>query len=207
MRRQYSETTPFDTLSTRGLWKKIIMPYQFIPLSIPDLILIKPMIFNDNRGFFTETYKASEFKANGIDAHFVQDNHSASGAGVIRGLHFQKNPNAQGKLVRVVKGKIFDVAVDIRKKSPTFGQWASAILNAENHAMLWIPPGFAHGVCILENDTHMLYKVSGSEYSPADDRSIIWNDPDIHITWPIANPALSEKDRAGKLLHDVDVNF
>src|SRR3990167_10857941 len=146
------------------------MPCKFTRLAIPDIVLIEPEVFKDNRGFFAETYRASEFKANSIDVSFVQDNHSLSNSGVLRGLHFQKNPNAQGKLVRVVTGKIFDVAVDIRKGSPTYGKWVSAILSDENHAMLWVPAGFAHGVCVLEDNTHLLYKVSGGEYSPQDDR-------------------------------------
>lgn len=183
------------------------MPFNFTQLAIPDVILVEPKVFTDDRGFFTETYKASEFKANGINANFVQDNHSYSSAGVLRGLHFQKNPNAQGKLVRVVSGKIFDVAVDIRKGSPTFGQWVSAILSGENHAMLWIPAGFAHGLCVLEDNTHLLYKVSGGEYTPADDRSILWNDSDVGITWPIDNPIISQKDSLGKSLKEIDTNF
>lgn len=183
------------------------MPCKFTRLAIPEVILVEPQLFGDERGFFAETYKASEFKANGIDVDFVQDNHSRSKAGVLRGLHFQKNPNAQGKLVRVVKGKIFDVAVDIRQGSPTYGKWVSAILSDENHAMLWVPPGFAHGVCVLEDDTHLLYKVSGGEYSPPDDRSILWDDPDIGVEWPITAPDLSEKDKKGKRLSEVDSNF
>lgn len=183
------------------------MPCKFTRLAIPDVILIEPQLFKDERGFFAETYKASEFKANGIDVNFVQDNHSLSTAGVLRGLHFQKNPNAQGKLVRVVKGKVFDVAVDIRNGSPTYGKWVSAILSDENYAMLWIPAGFAHGVCVLEDNTHLLYKVSGGEYSPQDDRSILWNDPDIGIEWPIENPEISEKDRMAKRLNEIDSNF
>lgn len=183
------------------------MPFQFTRLTIPDVILIQPPLFSDARGFFSETYKASEFKANGIDVTFIQDNHAASNAGVIRGLHFQKNPHAQGKLVRVVCGKIMDVAVDIRKGSPTYGQWISAILSAKNNSMLWIPAGFAHGLCVLENNTHVLYKVSGSEYRPQDDRSIAWNDPDINIQWPIENPELSNKDRDAPLLRNCDHNF
>jgi len=183
------------------------MPCKFTRLAISDVVLIEPKIFKDERGFFAETYKASEFKANGIDVNFVQDNHSLSNAGVLRGLHFQCNPNAQGKLVLVVCGKVFDVAVDIRRGSPTYGKWVSAILSDENNAMLWIPAGFAHGVCVLENNTHVLYKVSGSEYSPHDDRSIMWNDVDIGVKWPIQHPEISEKDRIGKQLSEIDNNF
>ena len=183
------------------------MPFKFKRLAIPDVILVHPTIVNDTRGFFAETYKVSEFKENGIDVDFVQDNHSVSNAGVIRGLHFQKNPNAQGKLVRVTQGRVFDVAVDIRKSSPTYGKWVSATLSNENHTMLWIPPGFAHGVCVLEDNTHLLYKISGSEYSPADDSTIRWNDPEIQITWPIENPTLSKKDSTAAFLRDGDHGF
>ncbi len=183
------------------------MPFTFTKLEIPEVILVEPKLFRDERGFFAETYKASEFKANGINVDFVQDNHSVSGKGVVRGLHFQKNPNAQGKLVRVVRGKVLDVAVDIRRGSPTYGKWVSAILSDENHAMLWVPPGFAHGVCVLEDNTHFLYKVSGSEYAPQDDRSIAWDDPEINVAWPIQQPELSAKDKAAKQLVECDHNF
>lgn len=182
------------------------MPFTFTCLEIPSVILIRSSVFSDIRGHFSETYKASEFLKNGIDGCFLQDNHSFSRAGVIRGLHFQRNPVAQGKLVRVVQGKLFDVAVDIRQGSPTYGKWVGTILSAENYAMLWIPPGFAHGVCALE-DTHFLYKISGAEYSKADERSILWNDPEINIDWPIKNPQLSEKDGVGELLCAIDNNF
>lgn len=178
----------------------------FDKLEIPEVILIKPKLFRDDRGYFAEIYKASEFKRHGIHVDFVQDNHSFSKAGVIRGLHFQRNPSAQGKLVRVIQGKVLDVAVDIRQGSPTFGKWVSAILSDKNHEMLWIPVGFAHGVCALE-DAHLLYKVSGSEYNANDNCSILWNDPEIHVRWPIKNPELSENDRTAKSLNDIDNNF
>jgi dTDP-4-dehydrorhamnose 3,5-epimerase len=183
------------------------MPCKFTRLTIPEVILVEPKLFKDERGFFAETYKASEFKENGIDVNFVQDNHSLSNKGVLRGLHFQRNPNAQGKLIRVVKGSVFDVAVDIRQGSPTFGKSVSAVLSDVNYAMLSIPAGFAHGVCVLEDNTHLIYKVSGGEYSPQDDRSIVWNDADIGVQWPIENPEISEKDRAGKRLSEIDSNF
>lgn len=182
------------------------MPFKFTKLSIPDVILIEPKIFSDDRGFFAETYKYSEFRENGIETFFVQDNHSISKKGVLRGLHFQNNPNAQGKLVRVLQGAVFDVAVDIRKGSPTYSHWVSLILRAENYAMLWIPPGFAHGVCILEDNTQLFYKTS-KEYCAADDRSIAWNDTEINIDWPISNPNLSPKDRDAKSLKESDANF
>lgn len=182
------------------------MSFAFIKLEIPEVILIKPKLFKDDRGYFTETYKASEFKMHGIDVNFVQDNHSFSKAGVIRGLHFQRDPNAQGKLVRAMQGKVFDVAVDIRKGSPTYRKWVSAILSDENHTMLWVPTGFAHGVCVLE-EAHLLYKISGAEYNEKDDRSILWNDPKIHVKWPIQDPELSAKDSVAKSLNDIDNNF
>ncbi|SRR5579883_534181 len=182
------------------------MPFKFTPLAIPDVILVEPTLFGDSRGFFAETYKACDFKANGITPDFVQDNHSKSKAGVLRGLHFQNNPKAQGKLVRVASGSVFDVAVDIRKNSPTYGKWVSAILSGDNHHMLWVPPGFAHGVLVLEDDTHLLYKVS-EVYSPAHDRAIRWDDPAIGINWPIENPELSDKDRNAPFLNDIDANF
>lgn len=179
------------------------MPYKFTSLAISDVILIEPKMFLDERGSFAEIYKASEFKANGIDTNFVQNNYSVSKKGVIRELHYQKNPNGQGKLVRVTQGKIFDVAVDIRQNSSTFGKWVSSFLSADNHAMLWVPSGFAHGFCAIEENTQVVYKISSSEYSPQHERFIIWNDADIQIQWPIEYPDLSEKDRLGKCLRDL----
>jgi len=182
------------------------MPFTFTRLEIPEVILVEPKIFPDNRGYFAETYKKSDFQSNGIEHDFVQDNHSHSKAGVLRGLHYQTNPKPQGKLVRVLSGSIFDVAVDIRKNSPTYGKWVSAVLSAENHKMLWVPPGFAHGVLILEDDTQLIYKVT-EQYSPEHDRSIRWDDPTIAIEWPMSNPDLSEKDLKAPLLKDADNNF
>lgn len=182
------------------------MPFTFKRLDIPDVILVEPKLFKDDRGFFAETYKTTDFKTNGIDLDFVQDNHSKSQAGVLRGLHFQNNPKAQGKLVRVMQGSVFDVAVDLRKNSPTYGKWVSAVLSDKNHHMLWVPPGFAHGVLVLEDNTHLLYKVS-ELYSPEHDRSIRWDDPEIGIEWPMTNPSLSEKDLKAAFLKDSDVNF
>jgi len=182
------------------------MPFTFKKLEIPEVILIEPTVFPDSRGFFAETYKMPDFKMNGIDHTFIQDNHSKSKAGVLRGLHFQTNPKAQGKLVCVVSGSVFDVAIDIRKNSPTFGKWVSTVLSAKNHNMLWIPPGFAHGVLVLENDTQLIYKVT-ELYSPEHDRCIRWDDPTIAVKWPMSNPDLSEKDLKAPLLNDVDNNF
>jgi len=184
------------------------MPFEFIKTEIPEVIIIKPKIFSDNRGFFMETYKKSDFEKAGIDTDFIQDNHSKSIKGVLRGLHYQKEPFAQGKLVRCIKGKIFDVAVDIRKNSPTFGKWVGFELSEENRLMLWIPKGFAHGFLTLSEEAEIIYKVSGGEYSPQHDAGIIWNDPDINIKWPqIDNIILSEKDKNLPLLKDADINF
>jgi dTDP-4-dehydrorhamnose 3,5-epimerase len=182
------------------------IPFLFKRLEIPDVILVTPKSFEDDRGFFMESFKSSEFKKNGISYDFVQDNHSKSQKGVLRGLHYQLNPKAQGKLVRVVSGSMFDVAVDIRKGSPYYGKYISVILSAENKNMLWIPPGFAHGTYFMEDDTELLYKAT-DEYSPEHDRSMIWNDPAIDIKWPVTNPLLSEKDLKAKLLKDADNNF
>jgi dTDP-4-dehydrorhamnose 3,5-epimerase len=167
------------------------------------VVLIEPKAFGDDRGFFMETFKVSEFEIFGIKVNWVQDNHSRSKRGVLRGLHVQDSPYAQGKLVRVVNGSVFDVAVDIRKGSPTFGQWVGVTLSSQNKQILWIPEGFAHGVLTLEDGTDLLYKVSGSEYSPAHERCSRWDDPQIGISWPIDNPELSEKDRHGMFLNQL----
>jgi len=182
------------------------MPFEFKMLEIPDVILIEPKIFQDARGFFTETYKSSDFKNAGINKAFVQDNFSYSRKGVLRGLHYQLNPFAQGKLVKVLKGSIFDVAVDIRKGSPYFGKWVYAILSAENRLMLWIPEGFAHGFLSLEEATEVLYK-NTNEYNPSLDRGIIWNDPQIGIRWPDREPLLSDKDNKHPSLIQAENNF
>jgi len=171
------------------------MPFTFNPLQIPDVILIKPRVFPDARGFFLETYKRSDFAANGITDAFVQANHSRSTRGVLRGLHFQNPPRAQGKLVRVVRGAVFDVAVDIRPGSSTFGEWVGEILSDENQHMLYIPPGFAHGFFVLSDVADLTYQVT-AEYAPELDSGIIWNDPTIGIQWPSSSPILSPKDAA-----------
>lgn len=172
------------------------------PLAIPDVRLISPKIFRDDRGFFSETYVDRAFAAAGVDARFVQDNHSMSRArGVLRGLHLQAAPHAQGKLVRVLRGAIFDVAVDIRKGSPSFGQHVAVVLSAENWCQLWIPEGFAHGFCTLEPDTEVAYKVT-DYYAPECDRSILWCDPALGIPWPIpaSEITVSPKDAAAEPL-------
>jgi len=186
------------------------LPFKFTKTKIPDVILIEPKVFKDDRGFFMETYKKSDFEKNGIDIDFVQDNHSKSVKGVLRGLHFQKEPFSQGKLVRCIKGEIFDVAVDLRKNSPYFKKWVGYKLSEENKYMLWIPKGFAHGFLTLSSEAEIIYKVSGAEYNPESDAGIIWNDPDINIDWPlddIEEVLLSEKDRRLPMLKDADINF
>jgi len=170
------------------------MPFTFTPLSFPDVILIAPKVFPDDRGNFFESFKASDFEKANLPTHFVQDNFSFSKKDVIRGLHYQKEPKAQGKLISVLKGGVWDVAVDIRKESPTFLKWVAADLNDQNHAMLYIPPGFAHGFVALTEAVHLLYKCT-NEYDTQADRGIRWNDPDISITWPVDNPIVSDKDR------------
>ena len=182
------------------------MGFVFKKLEIPDVILIKPEVFEDERGFFMETYKISDFKNAGIEYNFVQDNHSRSKKGVLRGLHYQLEPMAQGKLIRCIRGRIWDVVVDIRKGSPWYGKWIGVELSEENKLMLWIPPGFAHGFVALENDTEVIYKVT-KEYAPELDRGIIWNDPDIGIEWPVDNPILSEKDSKLPRLKEAENNF
>lgn len=156
---------------------------KFKTLSIPDVILIEPRVFEDSRGFFYESYREDAFVQNGITTKFVQDNHSRSTKGVLRGLHFQIPPKVQAKLVRVVRGEVFDVAMDIRKDSKTFGKYVGEILSEKNKKMMYIPPGFAHGYLTLQDDTEFLYKCSDF-YSPQHERGIIWNDPDVGIAWP-----------------------
>lgn len=182
------------------------MRFEFINQEIPDIIIIKPKIFNDDRGFFMETYKYSEFAAFGIKENFVQDNHSKSTKGVLRGLHYQKNPKAQGKLIRCTKGKVFDIGVDIRKNSPDFGKSTGVILSEENKNMLYIPAGFAHGFLVISDVAELQYKTT-EEYSTENERGIIWNDPDLNINWGIDNPVISEKDKKLPYLKDADINF
>lgn len=182
------------------------MPASFRRLEIPEIVLVEPAVFTDNRGYFMETYKHSEFAGWGVNDSFVQDNHSHSRRGVLRGLHYQKPPAAQGKLIQVVRGTIFDVGVDIRRGSPTYGRWAGAVLSDENHHMIYIPPGFAHGFCILSEEADVLYKVT-AEYSREHDRGILWSDPQIGIRWPIAAPLLSDKDAELPPLAEADNDF
>ena len=180
------------------------MPFEFEKLEIEGLILVKPKFFGDNRGFFMESYKKSEFVQNGIDCEFVQDNHSKSTKGVLRGLHYQINPKAQAKLVRCIKGKIFDIAVDLRPNSKTFGKWLKEELSEENNHMLFIPEGFAHGFVVLSDEAELLYKTS-AEFSPEHDRGVLWCDNDINIDWEIDfEPILSEKDKIQPRFSEID---
>ena len=182
------------------------MQFTFTKLDIPEVILVEAQSSSDDRGFFLETFKESVFISNGIDTKFVQDNFSHSIKGVLRGLHYQKNPKAQTKLVTVLRGKIFDVAIDIRKDSPTFGKWVGEILSENNHKLLCVPEGFAHGFYVLSEEADVLYKVS-QEYSPEHDRGIIWNDPEIDIDWPVDKPIISKKDLQLPILKNADNNF
>ena len=165
------------------------------------VLVITPQTFEDERGFFLESFNKDKYKKAGIKFDFVQDNHSSSSKGVLRGLHFQKN-KPQGKLVRVVKGEVFDVAVDLRQDSLTFGQWESIILTEKNKLQFWIPPGFAHGFVVLSDNADFEYKCT-DYYDPSDEGSLLWNDPDLNIPWPINNPKLSKKDLNAPLLADL----
>jgi dTDP-4-dehydrorhamnose 3,5-epimerase len=170
---------------------------EFLRTSIPDVVVVKPRVFGDERGFFLESWQEAKFAAAGIDARFVQDNHSRSSRNTLRGLHYQLR-QAQGKLVRVTRGAAFDVAVDIRRSSPTFGKWIGMELSATNREMLWVPQGFAHGFLALEDDTEFQYKCT-DYYAPEHERAIAWNDPDLAIQWPLRadeSPTLSAKDAA-----------
>ncbi|PIW36793.1 MAG: dTDP-4-dehydrorhamnose 3,5-epimerase [Candidatus Kerfeldbacteria bacterium CG15_BIG_FIL_POST_REV_8_21_14_020_45_12] len=180
---------------------------EIIPTPIKDLVVIQPKVFGDDRGWFFESWSQADFVKNGLPTDFVQDNHSFSQKGVLRGLHFQNPPSAQGKLVRCVKGRLWDVAVDVRQNSPTFKQWFSIELSAEAKNMIYIPIGFAHGFYALE-DCEMLYKVHGGGYDPASDSGILWNDPEIGVAWPLeGEPTLSEKDKALKPLSETNISF
>lgn len=169
--------------------------FTFKKTEISEVILITPQIFSDSRGFFMETYKQSEFIAGGILDHFVQSNHSFSKHGVLRGLHYQEGKTAQAKLVRCVRGEIFDVAVDMRRSSLTYLQWVSAVLSEKNKQMLYIPAGFAHGFCAVSQETEIIYKCS-REYDAKSEKGVLWNDPALRIPWPIQNPILSSKDQS-----------
>jgi dTDP-4-dehydrorhamnose 3,5-epimerase len=178
---------------------------NIIPTEITDVLISEPRVFEDNRGFFYESYNERAFtEKTGVDTHFVQDNHSRSGKNILRGLHYQIQ-QPQGKLVRVVVGEVFDVAVDLRKSSPTFGQWVSCLLSAENKRQLWVPVGFAHGFCVVSEVAEVLYKTT-DYYAPQHERCLLWNDPDLAIAWPITgDPLVSAKDQAGQPFKTAEV--
>lgn len=178
---------------------------KFIPTSLPDVLIVEPKVFPDERGFFLESYQKQKFIEAGLDVEFVQDNHSKSCHGVLRGLHYQIK-QAQGKLLRVVSGEIYDVAVDIRKHSPTFGKWAGVTLSAENKRMLWVPAGFAHGFYVTSPEAELLYKAT-DYYAPQWERTLIWNDTAVGVEWPTQgeDPILSPKDAQGKSLSEIEI--
>jgi dTDP-4-dehydrorhamnose 3,5-epimerase len=182
------------------------VPFAFARMEIPDVVLVEPKVIPDDRGFFAETYKKSDFARGGVSCAFIQENHSRSKRGVLRGLHYQTRPAAQAKLVCALRGEIFDVAVDIRKDSPTYGRWISAVLSDQNHRLLFIPEGFAHGFQVLSEEADVIYKVT-AEYSPEHERGIIWNDPTLQIAWPVKDPLLSLKDAQLPTLENADNNF
>ena len=174
-----------------------------LPTALEGVLIIEPTVFKDGRGFFAETYHAERYAEAGIDVEFVQDNHSKSVKNVLRGLHFQKKGRAQGKLVRCVRGRIMDVAVDIRRDSPSFGKWAILELSAENSMMLYVPEGFAHGFLVLSPSAEIMYKCT-REYAPDSEGGIIWNDPRLGIPWPVRKPILSGKDKANPTLEEAE---
>ena len=178
---------------------------QIITTTIPDVLILEPKVFGDDRGFFFESFNERTWRnLTGVDLHFVQHNHSRSAGGVLRGLHYQIQ-QPQGKLVRVVVGEVFDVAVDIRRSSPSFGQWFGTLLSAENKRQMWVPPGFAHGFCVTSAVAEFLY-LTTEYYAPEHERCIAWNDPDLNITWPLATiPNVSAKDSEGSLFKDADM--
>ena len=179
--------------------------FNFVKTDLKDVLIIEPKVFGDDRGFFMEVYNEAAFREFGLDLNFVQDNHSKSQKAVLRGLHFQKQ-YPQGKLIRVIAGNVLDVAVDLRKSSPTYGKWAKFEISAENKKMLWVPKGFAHAFLTLTDDVEFLYKCTDL-YKPEDEGGIIWNDPDLNIDWGIDNPSLSEKDQNWPKFKDLDFSF
>lgn len=179
----------------------MIMPFNFKKMTIPDVVLVEPQIFSDKRGVFLEICKKSEFERFGLDKPFTQVNHSRSQKNVLRGLHYQSAPHAQAKLVHVVSGEIFDVGVDLRRDSPTYGKWVGQVLSSQNRKMLYIPEGFAHGFCVMSDIAEVIYHCT-AEYSQAHDRGIIYSDKQLDIKWPIDNPVLSDKDMSLPSLED-----
>lgn len=173
-----------------------------VPLEIPEVLLIKPKVFGDERGYFVETYQSARYAAAGVPAAFVQDNLSRSGRGILRGLHLQQ-PHAQGKLVSVLEGEVFDVAVDVRVGSPSFGRWVSAVLSAQNHHQLYVPPGFAHGFCVTSDSAIFSYKCTDL-YHPECELGVAWNDPQLGISWPVDKPLIGAKDQNNLPLAQID---
>jgi dTDP-4-dehydrorhamnose 3,5-epimerase len=182
------------------------MSFRFSPTAIQEVIVIDPAVFPDQRGFFMETYKRSEFAAHGITGTFVQCNHSKSSRGILRGLHYQKQPKAQSKLVRALWGEIYDVVVDLRQGGPTYGKWIAVTLSGANQKMLYVPPGFAHGFCVTSEEAEILY-LATEEYAPQLEAGVLWNDPELGIDWPVAEPLLSPRDHAWPRLREADNDF
>jgi dTDP-4-dehydrorhamnose 3,5-epimerase len=182
------------------------MSFRFEPLAIPDVVLVRPQRHVDRRGYFEESYRRSAFAEAGISAEFVQDNFARSARNVLRGLHYQLPPAAQGKLVSVASGRIFDVAVDLRAASHTFGRWVGEVVDAESRTLLWIPEGFAHGYVVLSDTADVTYKVT-AEYAASLDRGIRWDDPALGIEWPVSDPIVSDKDRAQPTLASAEKAF
>jgi len=175
---------------------------KFLPTEIPAVILVEPQVFRDDRGFFVETWHQRKWAEGGLPTGFVQDNHSRSARGTLRGLHSQQAPHAQGKLVRAIEGEVWDVAVDVRRGSPSFGRHVAVTLSADNFRQLWVPPGFLHGFCVLSDCAQVEYKCTAF-YAPADELGVVWNDPDLAIPWPVREPVISEKDRRAPRLREV----
>jgi len=182
------------------------MPFNFVRLGIPEVVLIEPEVFRDDRGFFMEVYNQNDFKGFGLSHCFVQENHSLSMKDTLRGLHYQKNPMAQSKLVRVVRGEVFDVAVDLRRGSPSYGKYVSRVLSDVNRLMLYVPEGFAHGFCVLSDEAEVTYLTTGV-YAPEYDAGVIWCDEELAIDWPIKDPVVSKKDAGQPTLGGADINF
>lgn len=177
---------------------------NILPGRLPGLLIIEPRVFGDPRGYFLETWNTARYREHGLDVEFVQDNLSFSRRGILRGLHFQ-SPNPQGKLVQVLQGEVYDVAVDLRRSSPTFGQWDALVLSAENKRQFYVPPGFAHGFAVTSETALFHYKCT-RYYSPKDELTLLWNDPDLAIPWPLSEPLLSDKDRRGLRLRELPVD-
>ena len=181
------------------------MPFEFERLEIGGLVLIRPRVFEDDRGFFLETYRESDFAAAGLADRFVQTNLSRSKRGVLRGLHYQKQPMAQAKLVQVVQGEVYDVVVDLRRDSSTFGRWCATVLSEENRRLLYVPPWCAHGFCVLSDSAQVIYAVA-AEYSPELERGVLWSDPALAIAWPVREPVVNARDKSWPPLAEADID-